>query len=591
MTGPFVERGIRLDAVPWSRRGSYMALSMNTETRDHPGRDHDIEPGLYLNDVSGYRLWRWNGVFRIRALVEGAEVDPVVESATPTLLRFAAGDGVIEVTWDGSDTMRFRSRGVGIRLMQAALDPMDAALAFPISPSAWRLQMGEDAHYALVCLAGSLVVDAPRVRTGAGDTEDRKAIDLQPLDGQWAEVALTQYQTGYRMPASFSSFVEAREQAASDLACWAAEFPTVPENLRETRDAAIALLWTNLVAARGNLPRPAVLMSKNWMHGVWSWDHCFVALGLASAHPDLAWDQFMLFFDRQAPDGMLADIITDYGCIWGFCKPPVHGWTLRRLMEQGAVPPGGLAEVYPRLAAWTDWWFAFRDDDGDGLAEYFHGCDSGQDNSAAFDESGFPAASPDLAAFLTVQLDVLADVADRLGRDDESREWRRRSDAHLELLVSRLYRDDGFTVRRAEDGAMFHDAGCQIFSLPSILGSRLPASAQARLVQGVDAVRTAHGLASQAPSSPLHEPDGYWRGPVWAPTTYLIADGLRSCGEPDVAEEVARSFLTTVREGGFAENFDATTGAPLRDRGYSWTAAVFLMFAAELSSPAEASFS
>ncbi len=36
-----------------------------------------------------------------------------------------------------------------------------------------------------------------------------------------------------------------------------------------------------------------------------------------------------------------------------------------------------------------------------------------------------------------------------------------------------------------------------------------------------------------------------------------------------------------MRGSGFAENFDARTGAGLRDRAYTWTAAVYLTLARE----------
>ena len=38
--------------------------------------------------------------------------------------------------------------------------------------------------------------------------------------------------------------------------------------------------------------------------------------------------------------------------------------------------------------------------------------------------------------------------------------------------------------------------------------------------------------------------------------------------------------LVNCESSGFAENFDAGTGAGLRDRAYTWTAAVYLLFAA-----------
>jgi len=582
--GHFEEQEIDLSGAPWSRRGSYMTLSMNTDTRDHPGRDHDIEPGLYLCDVSGYRLWRWNGVFRVLGLVGDDTVQPQVRSATPSLLVLSAGDGTIEVTWDGSDTMRFRVRGVGMRLVQSVIDPLDSALAFPMNDNAWRLLMGEDTHFVATRLGGTLTVDAPRVRTGASDTDDRKVVDFRPDVHGVGEFAVTQYETGYAARAFWLPFDEARAAVALELAGWADGFPRISQDLAPTSDAAAALLWSNTVGPRGILSRPGVLMSKNWMHAIWSWDNCFVSLGVAGGDPQLAWDQFMLPFDLQAPDGMLADVLHDNGRLWGFCKPPVHGWTLRGLLAAGAVPEGGLAEVYPRLVAWTEWWLTYRDDDGDGLVEYSHGNDSGQDNSTAFDATGFPAAGPDLSAFLVVQMDVLAEVATQLGLDEEAARWATRADHQLGLLLSLLWDGEHFVVRRGGDGVSAHAGASQLFLLPLMLGERLPVRVRERVLADVAANLTPYGVASESPESALYEADGYWRGPIWAPTTYLVIDGLRACGQRQLADDIGRRFLDTVRRGGFAENFEATTGRPLRDRGYSWSAAVFLMLARELES-------
>jgi glycogen debranching enzyme len=41
---------------------------------------------------------------------------------------------------------------------------------------------------------------------------------------------------------------------------------------------------------------------------------------------------------------------------------------------------------------------------------------------------------------------------------------------------------------------------------------------------------TPAGLATELPSSPHYEADGYWRGPVRAPATILVEDGLRRGG-------------------------------------------------------------
>lgn len=78
---------------------------------------------------------------------------------------------------------------------------------------------------------------------------------------------------------------------------------------------------------------------------------------------------------------------------------------------------------------------------------------------------------------------------------------------------------------------------------------------------------TAWGPAAEHPQSPLYEPDGYWRGPIWAPTTMLLWDGLLRQNRPELAADIARRFCYLCETSGMAENFDALTqGWPARPR-------------------------
>ena len=115
--------------------------------------------------------------------------------------------------------------------------------------------------------------------------------------------------------------------------------------------------------------------------------------------------------------------------------------------------------------------------------------------------------------------------------------------------------------------------------LPILLGQRLPTDIRKTLVEQIKHHVTEWGPATEHPDSPVYEPDGYWRGPIWAPSTMILIDGLRKAGAEDDARDLAARFCRLCNIHGFAENFDALTGAPLRDRGYTWTSSVFLVLA------------
>ena len=49
---------------------------------------------------------------------------------------------------------------------------------------------------------------------------------------------------------------------------------------------------------------------------------------------------------------------------------------------------------------------------------------------------------------------------------------------------------------------------------------------------------------------------------------------------PDLADEISARYRLLCETSGFAENFDAHSGAALRDRAYTWTASAYLILAA-----------
>ena len=322
-------------------------------------------------------------------------------------------------------------------------------------------------------------------------------------------------------------------------------------------------------------------MSKNWMCNVWSWDHCFNALALAYHCPKEAWDQFMVLFDFQKESGNIPDSINDTKVIHNYCKPPIHGWTLRKLMKVMDLSVEQLKEAYEKLGKWTSWWINYRDENGDGLCEYSHGNDSGWDNATAFDHLP-PVTLPDLAAFLVLQMDVLSEVAEKLNEKADAKMWKDRADEMLNNMLDILFENGkpiaraGFDMHKVENESL-------ILYLPIVLGKRIPEEIKEKLIQTLesDKFQTAYGLATESWHSKEYQADGYWRGPIWAPSTMLILDGLKECGEDAFVKDMTEKFCKLVQKSGCAENFDALTGEGLRDRAYTWTASVMLVMAHE----------
>jgi glycogen debranching enzyme len=384
-----------------------------------------------------------------------------------------------------------------------------------------------------------------------------------------------------RYEQSFDASLQALQREYAD---WLAKMPAVAPEFQAAANLAAYVNWESVVAPGGYLKRPAMLMSKNNMTNLWSWDHCFNAMALIYQNPTFAWDQFFAVLDNQNADGAFPDAVNDRSAIWGFSKPPIHGWAARWMLLHSKDAGRPLLErLYGPLANWTNWYFQFRDYDRDGLPQYNHGNDSGWDNSTAF-RVGVPLESPDLAAFLVLQMDALSQWAEVLGKPQESQAWSRRADEVLSKLLAQFWKDDHFVALRSGDHAVSEGDSLILF-LPLLLGNRLPEQVRTKMIAGLKEqgrFLTEHGLATESLKSPYYQADGYWLGPIWAPATMIISEGLEAAGEKAMAQDIRRKFCEMAARSGMAENFDAVTGVGLRDPAYTWTSSVFLILAHEL---------
>jgi glycogen debranching enzyme len=315
------------------------------------------------------------------------------------------------------------------------------------------------------------------------------------------------------------------------------------------------------------------------MDKVWSWDHCFNALALAPGCPELARDQFQLPFDHQDETGALPDSVTHSEVLHNFVKPPIHGWAFGHLRRRLPTPPdhAELTSTYDGLERWTEFWLTARRAPGAALPHYQHGNDSGWDNATTFDPERV-VVTADLAAFLTLQLRELAELATHLERPDDARRWTRAAEETQQAMLDQLWTGDRFVARGVDSGDTWGTSSL-LDLMPIVLGEHLPPEIGEVLAGRIEAHLTPYGLATELPASPHYLADGYWRGPIWAPATILVEDGLRRGGHHRLADEISARFRVLCEEHGFAENFDALTGTGLRDRAYTWTAAAYLLLA------------
>ena len=552
---------------PFSSFGSWFSVCQQTPQKYVTCAFGD---GVYIRCHHGEGI-EPNEVFKLEALEDGRVVEADVE-ADASEMRVTAGEGTVRITFDPQGGLRFCGHGLGLRFRAPGW------VAYSEGPELFTVNATKfKRRFQFECLQGGLQWDAP----WTGERCAHIVLDLIPDTSGTCEVALEEC-TSTCVPSperdSYSELRKQSEVAFHDFCSSHGEGPVDPD-LSDAWIRSMYVNWSSCVRPEGLLTRTTMLMSKHWMDRVWSWDHCFNAQALMYGPEALAWDQLMLMFDHQDAFGALPDAVTDTRITFNFCKPPVHGWTVSHMLKACRTVPERrfLETLYAHLVRHTDWFLTHRRRTGMALPYYLHGNDSGWDNSTMFAE-GVPLVAPDLAALLVVQTEVLSDLATELGKTAEAEVWARTSQELLDGLME-LWNGRMFVPQRLKEGQEWVPVECQslIPYIPVFLGDRLAPDIREALSTGLEALITEYGVATEHPESERYEPDGYWRGPIWAPSTVLIAYGLADSGYEEMATTIAKRFCTTCTQSGFAENFNATTGAGLRDRAYTWTSSAFQM--------------
>lgn len=545
--------------VPFSRRGSFYAISWIQEDgafwlRNLRGGDEHTDLGRMLRlEVAGAVEW----------------------SMTPDCLTAQTSNGVMRFSFDGPDRIAISGHGVGLRLYAGASKynyAQEAANHFHLCIAT------QDQRCNITTTSGTRHLDA----VWNGLSSDAIVIDLQPENGTLA-ASIDLFRIVPK-PGIALSQAKAQAQVAAEFSAFQSCLPQVPPEFAAGHLLASYILWSAYVPAEGTLSLPSIYMSKNWMTNIWSWDHCFVALAFAQHAPELAFEQMQAIFNGQDSTGRLPDYINDRYAYWAFTKPPVHGWAFAQLRAQApdAYWPNRLRQVLGWLEAQLGFWMSGPRLGA--LPAYRHGNDAGWDNATCFAEGG-PLASPDLATFLILQLDEIAALHRALGQPEQAQQAVLRADALCDALCRDLWQGTGFVARLATDGRVVETGDSLLLYLPLLLGKRLAADKRKAMLAALlqpGRYLTANGLATEATDSPLYRANGYWRGPIWAPTTALFVDGLRRLGQNDAAAHIARRYCEMCNAGGMAENHDALTGEGLHDPAFAWTSATFLRMANSL---------
>jgi putative isomerase len=371
-------------------------------------------------------------------------------------------------------------------------------------------------------------------------------------------------------------------------------------------------------------------ISRRWSVGLggyvlFCWDTYLAAYMFSLDSKELAYANAIEVTKENTEGGLVPNLASAYRKSHDRSQPPVGSLVVREIYRKYREK-WFVREVFEDLLRWNRWWGPNRVTDGFlcwGSAPY-EGYDrnpretpnvntlqggkfeSGLDNSPMYDDIPFDAerhqmllADVGLTALYVMDCDALADLADELGREAESKELRSRADKYRKNLAGLWSEKTGLYLNKRLDTGAFSDAISPTAFYPFLAKAPTREQAERMIQQHFYNPTEFWGewiMPSIARNHPAYKDNSYWRGRIWAPLNFLVYVGMRNYpiekARKDLVEKSAKLLLKAWREHGYVcENYNADTGVgddvKNSDRFYHWGALVgFISFIEEGHVPA-----
>lgn len=212
-----------------------------------------------------------------------------------------------------------------------------------------------------------------------------------------------------------------------------------------------------------------------------------------------------------------------------------------------------LAKIFPALLAYYQWLNTYRTwPDG---TYYSSGWGCGMDNQPRMPAKYNPAWSHGHMSWIDVSLQeifagtILIAMAEVLNRANDVKEMAHEISALKDFINNSMWDDSkSFYFDRWQNGTL---SGVKsIAAYWALLARAVPAGRSDKFIKHLEEpaeFARMHRVPTLSASDPAFDSNGgYWRGAVWAPTTYMILRGLTNYGKDSLAYEIALNHLDNV---------------------------------------------
>ncbi|MBF0574369.1 MGH1-like glycoside hydrolase domain-containing protein [Dysgonomonas sp. GY617] len=371
----------------------------------------------------------------------------------------------------------------------------------------------------------------------------------------------------------------------------------MPEKYNRVLVKSIMTLISNWRSPKGALLHAGVAPSHamDYFVGFWAWDSWKHAVALASLDIELAKDQIRTMFDYQDEAGMIADCIytDEKENNYRDTKPPLAVWAVDAIFKADK-DTAFLAEIYPKLLKYHQWWYIYRDHDKNGICEYgatdgtieAAKWESGMDNAIRFDDTkmvknkenawSMDQESIDLNAYLQYEYTLLKEMSGilNIAFDEPDRKA---------LIQDHFYDSKlGYFFDKSLKGSFIEVYGPEGWTpLWTGLATKEQADNATKIMFDTNKFSTYIPFPTAAADNPKFTPRGYWRGPIWLDQVYFAISGIRKYGYTKEADEYTRQVFDRLQgledDAPIHENYDVHSGERLKAAHFSWSAAHLML--------------
>ncbi len=378
---------------------------------------------------------------------------------------------------------------------------------------------------------------------------------------------------------SYPTYEEALADVTAEWEAFLEKQPHLAGEHEGDRREAAYMTWSHLVRPAGLVKRPYMFMRS--ADPASAWQMCQNAVVLKN-HLDTAVELLLNMIDRQGPDGQLPDFYSDAKVAYLMIKPPIQGWALELLMREHdlkkEVPREKLVMLYEGYSRFASWLQAYRGD-AEGILCMEHGDESGNDDSPLFKDT-LAVDAPMTSAFAALLYEKLGDLAEMIGREEESGPWYEKSRNLIKALLARFWNGERFVAYDHYRPERVIDVPYTQFYYPLILGKRLPREVIDRMAEDLEeggGFLSGGGFTTDGlKDSPFTAP-GSGRGKILPADNILITTGLYLAGKTELAKKAAKAYcdgLKTVPNfyyaGGFIGSWAAAAFQILADLYANW---------------------